>query len=101
MWLLQLKMSRTEVGKEGKSNMFLPKHILESRMKSWSGKEGTEISKSVPHTGALFRGMLMVLTMCVVFMRTGRCIAVVFVSSQRLELRVQKATVAGEKKEFR
>ena len=42
VWLLQLKMSRTEVGKEGKSNTFFPNHILESRMKSWSEEEERE-----------------------------------------------------------
>ena len=54
VWLLQLKMSRTEVGKEGKSKMFLPNPILESRMKSWSEEEETGISQSAPQTGAYF-----------------------------------------------
>ena len=39
VWLLQFKMLRTENGKEGKSDVLLSNHILESRKKLQPGKE--------------------------------------------------------------
>ena len=65
VWLLQLKMSRTERGKERQSNMFLSDSILESRFgKLEPRRENWNFAVCTAHR-CQFRGMSMVLTMWV------------------------------------
>ena len=66
VWLLQLKMSRTEKGKKGQGNMFLSDSTLESRFGKLEPRRGNWNFAVCAAHRCCCRGMSMVSTMWVV-----------------------------------